>query len=456
MSTPATPAPVTRQLGAFVASVRSRNVPAEAFETAKLGFTDCVATMLAGSVEDAPKILREALEAPRGSSSLFLTRDSAPALEAALINGTAAHALDYDDVALRGHPSTVIVPAILAEAEALGSSGRDMVLAFIAGYEVWAELAWRDPDNHHFKGWHPTGIFGAVGAAAACALLHGLDAEKSAHALALGASGSAGLMANFGTMSKPFHAGQSARAGVLAARLAKAGFTGALDAIEHPQGFLAAVSPGGKVDRVSAATAGDQWRIVESGLNIKKYPLCYCTHRALDCMLDLVKEHPIRADDVADIHVLTSRRNATILRNARPQTGLEAKFSMEFAMASAIVAGSAGLKELTDGFVLRPEVQALFPKVRMELDDRAHPTMPGHSPYDVVTVTLKDGRRIASKQVSEARGAKLAPLYEGELEAKFRDCFAIARPSADHAALFGALQRLETVRSVGALVEAAA
>ena len=211
--TPITPAPVTRQLGAFVASMGTRNIPAEAFEVAKLGFTDCIGTMLAGGIEDAPRIVRDVLKAPGGASSLLLSEASAPAPEAALINGVAAHALDYDDVALRGHPSTVIVPAILAEADEQGSSGADCLRAFIAGYEVWAEIALRDPDQHHMKGWHPTGIFGAPAAAAACAVLLKLDAETTAHALALAVSGSAGLMANFGSMTKPFHAGQSARAG---------------------------------------------------------------------------------------------------------------------------------------------------------------------------------------------------------------------------------------------------
>ena len=185
-ATPApTGAPVTRQLGEFVASMATRNIPAEAFAVARMGFTDCIGTMLAGGVEDAPRIVRDVLKAPAGPASLLLGPSGAPAPEAALINGTAAHALDYDDVALRGHPSTVIVPAILAEGEETGATGADALRAFVAGYEVWAEIALRDPDQHHMKGWHPTGIFGAPAAAAACAVLMRLDAETSAHALAL-------------------------------------------------------------------------------------------------------------------------------------------------------------------------------------------------------------------------------------------------------------------------------
>ena len=446
------PAPVTRQLAAFVASMGTRNdIPAEAFEVAKLGFTDCVGTMLAGGIEDAPRIVREVLKASAGPSSLLLGKDSAPAPEAALINGTAAHALDYDDVALRGHPSTVIVPAILAEADHQGSSGADCLRAFIAGYEVWAEIALRDPDQHHMKGWHPTGIFGAPAAAAACAVLLKLDAETTAHALALAVSGSAGLMANFGSMTKPFHAGQSARAGLLAARLAKAGFTASLDAFEHPQGYLVAMSPNGKVDRTSPVTAGTAWRILEYRLNIKKYPICYGTHRAIDGMLDLLEANPgIKPDDVAKVTVLTSRRSHTILRNARPKTGLEAKFSMQFAMASSLVAGRVGIAELTDGFVLRPDVQGLFPKVEMEIDDRQNEV--GYSPYDLVTVELKDGRKIVGAEVVEARGGANTPLKPDELAVKFRDCVAVGAPrgtpKAAGEALFAALQRLDHVNSM--------
>ena len=286
-----------------------------------------------------------------------------PAPEAAWINGTAAHALDYDDVALRGHPSTVLVPAILAEGESLGATGAQLATAYVAGYEVWADLQRRDPAQHHEKGWHPTGIFGAIAAAAACASLRGLDAEKATQAIALGASQSAGLVANFGTMTKPFHAGRAAHAGVISARLAAAGFTSSPDALEHPLGFLAATSPKGDVDRTSPTQAGRDWNILTLGLSVKKYPLCYCTHRAIDGALDLLREQKVGADNVRSITVSTSRRNATILRNSRPQTGLEAKFSMQFAMASSIVANRVGLRELTDDFVRRKDVQALIPKV---------------------------------------------------------------------------------------------
>lgn len=200
--------PLTQELGRFVAELSFDRLPAEAVEVARTGFTDCIATMIAGAQDPAPQLLRRALAPTGGEASLYFSGERAPAPEAAWINGTAGHALDYDDVAsLRGHPSTVMVPAILAEGETLGASGRDMLAAYVAGYETWAELARRDPGHHHRKGWHPTGIFGPIGAAAACAVLRRLDATRATHALALAASHSGGVMANFGTMTKPFHAG---------------------------------------------------------------------------------------------------------------------------------------------------------------------------------------------------------------------------------------------------------
>src|SRR5215467_5160155 len=278
---------LTQDLGHFVAGVSFERLPQGAAAVARLGFTDCIATMIAGAGDPAPQLLRKTLRTTGGDATLYFTGEHAPAPEAAWINGTAGHALDYDDVAsLRGHPSTVLVPAILAEGEALGASGRAMLAAYVAGYETWAELAWRDPGHHHRKGWHPTGIFGPIGAAAACASLRRLDAEGAARAVALAASQSSGVMANFGTMTKPFHAGRSAHSGLMSARLAEVGFTASQDAIEHPQGFLSAVSPAGEVDREAPAQAlGSEWKIVEYRLGIKKYPACYCTHRALDAML---------------------------------------------------------------------------------------------------------------------------------------------------------------------------
>jgi len=435
------PAALTLELGKFIAGLRYQGIPREAVNFIHTGFTDCVGVMLAGAREPAPQLLRAMLAPAGGEATLLFGAGRASAPEAAWINGTAAHALDFDDVAQRGHPSTVLVPAILAEAEALGASGEAMVLAYAAGYETWAELVRREPDHHHSKGWHPTGIFGAIGAAAACASLRRLDAEQAAHAIALGASQSAGLMSNFGTMTKPFHAGRAAHAGVVSARLAGKGFTAALDALEHPQGFLAAVSPAGKMDLDAAIEAGRVWKLAKSGLSVKKYPLCFCTHRALDGMFDLLQVGKVDADQVRRVTVSTSRRNATILRNHAPQTGLEAKFSMEFAMASALIAGRAGLAELSDAFVRRPEVQALMQRVVVEPDDRMDP-LTGYAIYDEVTLETEDGTR-PTVRIVKVRGGPDLPLSREELWAKFEDCLQVGVARVPARDLFDALMSLD-------------
>jgi 2-methylcitrate dehydratase PrpD len=441
---------LTRSLGNFVSGLRLADIPAPALSVVHTGFADCVGTLIAGSIEAPPRILHQALAPPPGEASLYLSDPRVSAPEAAWINGTAAHALDYDDVSLRGHPSTVLVPAILAEAEATDASGAAMATAYVAGYEVWAELAGRDPDQHHQKGWHPTGIFGAIAAAAACASLRGLEPEQATQALALGASHSAGLVANFGTMTKPYHAGKAAHAGVISARLAGAGFTASPDALEHPLGFLAAVSPGGAADRERPIAAGRDWQILSQGLSVKKYPLCYCTHRAIDGMLDLLREHKVAGEDVTSIMVSTSRRNASILRNARPQTGLEAKFSMQFAMASSIVAGRVGLAELTDGFVQREDVQVLLDKVRIEPDDRPDPKRSGAAPYDLVVIELTSGRRLESARITDERGSPQLPLSRDELWAKFESCLKVGNPSLPAGTIFDALMSLERQPGVAA------
>ncbi len=434
---------LTLDLGRFVSELSPNRIPEEAARIARTGFIDCVGVMVAGREEAPTRILRDVLQPPPGPATLHFGPQTAPAPEAAWVNGVAAHALDYDDVALRGHPSTVLVPAILAEAETLDLSGRDMVTAYIAGYEVWAELVGRESGFHHGKGWHPTGIFGAIGAAAACASLRRLDPARTAQALALGASQSAGLMANFGTMTKPFHAGRSAQAGVMAARLAEAGFTAGTDALEHAQGFLAAVSPAGAVDRARPAALGEDWRIVRSGLSVKKYPACYCTHRAIDGMLDLVRANDLRAEDVEAIDVKLSEAYATILRNHAPQTGLAAKFSIEFAMASAIVARRVGLAELTDDFVQRADVQALIGRVSVQTSTDYDPESPGAARADRVGVSLAGGRRLEGEPVHRALGHADRPLAENDLFAKFEDCLAVGRSALPAAVLFERLKAME-------------
>ncbi len=443
------PVALTAELGKFVSALRYDQIPSQALPVLRAGITDCLGVLIAGANEPAPQLLKNMLDPRGGEASVLFGSGRASALDAAWINSTAAHALDLDDVSQRGeHPSAVMVPALLAEAEVLGANGEQIMTAYAAGYETCVEVVRRDPDYHHNKGWHPAGIFGAIGAAAACASLHRLSPEQATTAIALGASQACGLSSNFGTMTKPFHVGRAAHAGVAAARLAKAGYSASPDALEHAPGFVHAVSLQGRVDLESPLETGSVWKLLSVGLTIKKYPLCFGTHRALDGILDLLARSPIAPNDVSSVTVSVSPRIITLLRNHAPQTGLEAKFSMQFAMASALIARRAGLNELKEDFVRRPDVQALMQKVTMVPELRDNPTTPGYALYDQVSIKTNSGERFDSGPIKEVRGGPDLPLQREELWTKFEDCVKLGNLPVNPRQLFDALSSFDRLGSV--------
>lgn len=437
-------------LGRFIAGLRYEQIPREARVPIRIAFADTLGVAIAGAREPAVQLVKSMLAPTGQESTLVGGQGRASALEAAWINGCAAHALDFDDVSQRGigHASASLVPAILAEAEAIGASGRQIIAAYAAGYETIAELMRRDADvgRYHDKGWHPTGVFGTLAAAAACSSLRRLTPEQCAMALGLAASQACGLIVNAGTMTKPFHTGRAAHAGVASARLVASGFTAARDSLEHTPSFLSAFSFAGRINEDLPISVGSDWQICGGNqISVKKYPTCYCTHRAIDGMFDMLREHPVTAAEVERIVVTISRRNAVVLRNHAPQTGLEAKFSIEFALAAPIVAGRVGLSEVTDDFVLRPDVQALMKRVAVVPDDRDNPDRPGYAIHDRVVLTRRDGRELDSGPIAHVRGDHDSPLSMDELWAKFEDCIRAAGVRLPARALFDRLMDLEEV-----------
>jgi 2-methylcitrate dehydratase PrpD len=435
---------LTSEIGTFLSAIRTNGIPAEAMPVVRAAFTDCVAVMFAGRNEGVTRIVGTDVGARFGDNGLLLS-GLAPQ-DAALLYGTTAHALDYDDVALSGHPSAVLVPAILAEAADTGADGATMTKAYVAGYEVWAELIRRDADQLHLKGWHPTATVGALAAAAAAAVMRGLDAGKAANAVGIAASMTGGIAANFGSMTKPFQVGRAAQSGVQAARLADSGLTAAADAIEHNLGFLRALSPKGNVDTATPATLGREWRILQTGINIKLYPMCYGVHRSLDAMIDLLRSESVKADDIAGVEVETGETQAAILRNHRPQLALDAKFSAEFAMAAAAIAGRCGMSEVSDEFVQRPDVQNFLPKVSITTTTAKSLQDSARAPSERVRVTLRDNREIKSPPVSYPRGHFKNPADAAVLWDKFADC--VNGAPVDARPLFERLQRIDTLASV--------
>jgi 2-methylcitrate dehydratase PrpD len=438
-------ASLTADLGRFVSLLTLEDIPPPAQAVVKVGFTDCFGVMIAGTREPVVSLVDREIAGAHGPAlaSLIPSLERRSVEDAALVNAVAAHVLDYDDVTLDGHPSAVLVPAILAQAEALGSTGSEMLTAYAAGYEVWAELLVREPVPLHRKGWHPTAVRGTVAAAAACARLRRLGSDETSTALAIAASMASGLVANFGTLTKSFQVGRAAQSGVIAARLAQAGLTAAPDALEHQSGFLAAFSPAGHPD-LSRRLDGEakEWHLVRQGLNLKRYPICYATHRAIDAALALAARHDLTPSDIEQIRVSTGAMQMLMLRNARPQTAFEARFSMQFAMAASLVARSVGLAQLTDRFVRSREVQSLIPRVFVTTTTE---TMEGSAfaPSETVEIATVSGSTLTSEPVLFAKGSKQLPLSCDELREKFFDCLGDDLAEPAKAATFAKLMNLE-------------
>jgi 2-methylcitrate dehydratase PrpD len=252
-------------------------------------------------------------------------------------------------------------------------------------------------------------------------------------------------------MTKPLHVGRTAQAGVLAARLAKSGFTGSPDALEHSAGFMRAHSPSGTPDvGFDNWQLGREWRLPKYGINIKRYPMCYATHRSIDAMLDLVHDHNLSSDAVGEVHVRIGTTQSVMLRNHDPKTALEAKFSLEFAMASAIVARRVGLAELDDAFVRRADVIENMRKVKYTTTNETLPDMP-FAREETLSVVLKSGETITHPPVSRPKGSWQKPLSDDELRDKFIDCakIGLGQQGADSAfRLMNDIERLASLREL--------
>jgi len=419
----------TSGLAEFVAKSRWEDCPAAAVEAARRAILDCLGVMLAGSAEPAARIIQTVADAEGGTPlcTVVGTGRRTGAVWAALCNGTAAHALDFDDTnfAMMGHPSAPVLSAALAAAELALADGRALVHAFLLGFEVETSLAEVLNPPHYERGWHATCTLGTLGAAAAAARLLGLDAIQVRTALAVAASQASGLKENFGTMTKPFHAGHAARSGVLAALLAREGWTASEQAIEGPQGFLRVLGAG-KIELEALERLGAPWKILTSGVAVKPYPSCACTHSIIDGTLELRRAHGLRPEQVAEVTVGVNAIVPKILIHSDPRTGLQAKFSAEFAAAAALTEGRVGLTTFTDDTVQDARIRALMKRVRMVVD----PAIPGELERHMwtrVTIRLADGR-VLSVGPREVPGHPSNPLPLQALREKFSECASVALP----------------------------
>jgi 2-methylcitrate dehydratase PrpD len=342
--------------------------------------------------------------------------------EAAFVNGVFGHALDFDDVhaSVHGHPSTTIVPAVLAAGEAAGASGRDVLAAYAVGLEVCGKLGIAFGSGHYQRGWHATATTGVFACAAAAARLLGLNVMQLRNALGLAASQASGLLRNFGTMTKPFHAGHASRCGVQSALLAKAGFTADVSILDGKDGFLRTYGEKDAqpleplVDRL-----GKPWEAVAPGISFKRWPCCYCNHRPIGVLLEMIKKHGIRGSEVQGVEVGFPPGTDTALIHTNPQTGLEAKFSIEYSAAATLLDGKVGIDTYTDVMVNRPDARALLAKVRRyRIEDGK--MYSGAVGYNDVTVRTTRGEFKARED--RAPGSPAWPVSAQERDEKFLDC----------------------------------
>jgi 2-methylcitrate dehydratase PrpD len=410
-----------------------RTWPEAAVKSAHLQFIDVIAVSIPGAHEPATRRVLETVVAwGEGPATVIGAGVRLAAPWAALVNGTAAHALDFDDNfdPAKAHATAVLVPGILALGEQEDASGADCLDAYIVGLQILGRVGQGVNPAHRNRGWHATATVGAIGAAAACARLLRLDAEQAANALSLATSMAAGFMSQFGTMAKPLHAGLAAKAGVIAASLARNGLTAGRDTLDGPTGMnRLMVGPDyeqlrdtlthvehGQTLRFETVSIGAPLLILSSGLKSKRFPNCGSAHRAMDGLLELRESHGFGADDVAAIEVRAPVSHLNNLMYTAPRDPLEAKFSLEYGLACVLLGGRCALADFTQDRVERSEVRALYPRIRRRPVNAAE----GEFATEVI-VTLHSGEAFQTA-VSMPCGSLAAPFSIGEFWAKFEDC----------------------------------
>jgi 2-methylcitrate dehydratase PrpD len=450
---------LTHQVARFILETSYADIPAAAIEAGKKSILDGLGLALSGSAARSGHYVQtylRSLGVCDGPASVIGTDLKAPARFAAFANATAIHADDFDDTQLAvgkdrvygllTHPTAPCLPAALANAEMLGCSGAETMLAYHIGLEVDCKIAEAIDPRHYQNGFHATATCGPFAAAAASAKLRGFDLDKILRALSIAGSQSGGLRENFGTMTKPFHAGRAAEAGVVAAEFAGLGWTATDRILEAPRGFFQAAG-GGYDSAAICGKLGNPWTFIFPGVSIKPHPSGSLTHPGMTEMLHLIRAHHISADMVARVDVGANRNMPTALIHHYPQNELQAKFSMEFCMAILLLDGKAGLPQFTDETVRRADVKATIEKIHFDIDPEAEA-----AGYDkmttIITIPLKDGR-VISGRADFGKGSPANPMSYDEVAEKFRGCAEQARwPDAAVEKIIACVRALDTVKDI--------
>ena len=437
------------ELARRVTALKFEDLPPEAVHWAKVGILDTVGVTLAGSGDPSATIVGGVLSS--GGKSLILgTPKRTGALDAALVNGTASHALDFDDCnnTLGGHPSAPILPALFALADEIGASGRDFITAYVAGFETECKISMGVNFYQYTRGWHPTTTIGVFGAAAACAKLLELDDERTATALAIAASLASGIKSNFGTYVKPLHIGHCARNGLFAALIARDGYTASPVAFEHKQGYFEVFNGAGNYDAAKILPAwGKPFDIVTPGIAIKQYPCCGSTHPAIDAMLDLVRRHDVKPEAVERIQSWTHTRRLEHTNRPDPQSTKDAKFSVQYCLARALLDRKVAIEHFEGDAYKDPETRRITALVQAAPYTTEQFPAENHFGAEV-KVTLRGGTVLEAKVDQPAGRTSEVALPQERLREKFENCANRAIPAEATAAVYAAIMGLDTLADV--------
>ena len=443
---------LARHFAERITALKYENLPPEAVYWSKVAVLDTLGVMLAGSCEEPPHIVEDVLGlSGKGDCLIVGGERRAGPLDAALINGTAAHVLDFDNTAahMGGHVSAVMVPALLAAAEAFDVSGRDLLLGHTVGYEVGARIGQAVNFYHTDLGWHPTWTIGVFAVTAACARMLNLTTEQTETALAMATSLSGGTKANFGTMTKSLHAGSCARNGLQAVLLARKGFTANPNAFEHKQGFFNVFN--GK-DKYDAAKATAHWAdpldIVVPGASYKLYPCCYSTHAAIEAALNIVKQHG-KLDPQQIARVESHTADVRLLHTDRPDPNseLDAKFSVQYCVLRALIDGKVVMEHFENEAYRDAVIRETLPRVQaIPLQGVAFDK---EDPFNaLVKVTLTDGRTLESSVVFPLGRTSANPIALADLQAKFENCAGRVLPAKTAKAVAQCVDGMESLKRV--------
>ncbi len=419
---------ITEKIACFVSDFDSKNLPGKALDRAKAAMIDYVGVTFAGISERCSEIVRETVESFGGNpqATIWGTSMKTSVLLAALANGTAAHALDYDDVnsIMRSHPSIQLLPGLFALGENEHRSGQEIITSYVVGFEVGAKLGRALNPELVFQGWFPVGTLGTLMQAVACAKLLALDAQQVRMAIGIATNLASGLRCNNGTMAKPLMAGRVGANGVLAALLARRGMTAHEKALEARFGFFENFS-GGSLKNLEEAVSllGQSLEIVELGITHKLYPCCAGSHMAIDCALHLAREHKMNPEEIQEVRVSISKNAQYLLIHPRPRTEMEAKFSLEYAVARGILDGQVGPQQFTPDKIKEPGLQGLIAKIKPNYFDVSESESKGEwtrLPVKI-DISMKNGESF-SFQVDRPKGSPRNPLTPAEIEEKFRQC----------------------------------